>query len=98
MKEEYLVIILGYLFLFLLKNICCGYSLEAPRRGASNEYPQHIFLLRNKKNYPRIITKYSSLTTPLFNTFKEKQHCPRIIGDERSWLTMHFDANLTKIG
>ena len=26
------------------------YSLEAPRRGASNEYPQHMFSLRNKKN------------------------------------------------
>ena len=25
------------------------YSFEAPRRGASNEYPQHMFLLRNKK-------------------------------------------------
>ena len=25
------------------------YSLEAPRRGASNEYPQHMFSLRNKK-------------------------------------------------
>ena len=37
-------------FLFLHENICCGYSLEAPRRGASNEYPQHMFLLRNKKD------------------------------------------------
>ena len=37
-------------FLFLHENICCGYSLEAPRRGASNEYPQHMFLRRNKKN------------------------------------------------
>ena len=37
-------------FLFLHKNICCGYSLEAPRRGASNEYPQHMFSWRNKKN------------------------------------------------
>ena len=36
-------------FLFLNENICCGYSLEAPQRGASNEYPQHIFSLRNKK-------------------------------------------------
>ena len=26
-------------FLFLDENICCGYSLEAPHRGASNEYP-----------------------------------------------------------
>ena len=32
------------------KNICCGYSLEAPHRGTSNEYPQHIFLWRSK-NY-----------------------------------------------
>ena len=26
------------------------YSLEAPQRGASNKYPQHMFLQRNKKN------------------------------------------------
>ena len=26
------------------------YSLEAPRLGASNEYPQHMFLLRNKED------------------------------------------------
>ena len=26
------------------------YSLEVPRQGASNEYPQHMFLLRNKKD------------------------------------------------
>ena len=31
------------------------------RRGASNEYPQHMFLWRNKKNFPKIITKYSFL-------------------------------------
>ena len=34
-------------------------------RGASNEYPQHMFLWRNKKNYPIIIPKYSSFTVPL---------------------------------
>ena len=32
------------IFLFLHENICCGYSLEAPRQGASNEYPQHVFV------------------------------------------------------
>ena len=36
-------------FLFLHENICCGYALEAPRRGTSNEYPQHIYSSRNKK-------------------------------------------------
>ena len=35
-------------------NIDCGYSLETPRRGGSNEYPQSMFLSRNNKNnvYP----------------------------------------------
>ena len=31
------------------QNIDCGYSLEPPWRGGSNEYPQSIFLSRNKK-------------------------------------------------
>ena len=37
-----------------VQNIDCGYSLEPPRRGGSNEYPQSMFLSRNKKNnvYP----------------------------------------------
>ena len=34
-------------FIFLLKTYC-GYSLEPPRRGGSNEYPQSMFLSRNK--------------------------------------------------
>ena len=36
------------------QNIDCGYSLEPPRQGGSYEYPQSMFLSRNKKNnvYP----------------------------------------------
>ena len=30
--------------IFFHKNICCGYSLEMPRRGASNEYHNICFL------------------------------------------------------
>ena len=37
-------------FSFLHKNICCGYSLEVPHRGASNEYPQHEFLPDTRSN------------------------------------------------
>ena len=35
-------------------NIDCGYSLEPPGRGDSNEYQQSMFLSRNKKTnvYP----------------------------------------------
>ena len=36
------------------QNIDCGYLLEPPRRGGSNEYPQSMFLSRINKNnvYP----------------------------------------------
>ena len=36
------------------QNIVCEYSLEPPRWGGSNEYPQSMFLSRNNKNnvYP----------------------------------------------
>ena len=45
----------------LHKNISCEYSLESPRRGDSNEYPQHVFMEKYGKlslNYPSIIIKY----------------------------------------
>ena len=32
------------------QNIDCGYSLEPPRQGGSNEYPHSKFLSRNMKN------------------------------------------------
>ena len=32
------------------QNIDCGYSLELPQRGGSNEYQESMFLSRNKKN------------------------------------------------
>ena len=41
---------INYFSYFLLENIDCGYPLEPPRRGGSNEYPQSMFLSRNKKN------------------------------------------------
>ena len=42
------------IFQISAQNIDCGYSLELPLRDSSNEYPQFIFLIRNKKNnvYP----------------------------------------------
>ena len=42
------------IFRISAQNIDCGYSLELPQQGGSNEYPQSMFLSRNKKNnvYP----------------------------------------------
>ena len=33
------------MFQISAQNIDCGYSLDPPRRGGSNEYPQSIFFL-----------------------------------------------------
>ena len=40
-KHAYIILtpLKNIIFLILLKNIDCGYSLESPRRGGSNEYP-----------------------------------------------------------
>ena len=65
-------------FLFLSKNICCGYSLEVPQRGASNEYPQHMYSSRNKKNIP-LICSYAtehSIIIPLLSRY-ELNHIER---------------------
>ena len=48
-KPHFYTVKLGFtgvllFLLFLLKNIDCGYSLEPPRRGGSNEYPQSMFM------------------------------------------------------
>ena len=39
----------GYPHYYFSTKTCCGYSLEAPHRGTSNEYPQHTFIWRIKK-------------------------------------------------
>ena len=53
-KAEKFQIKISDIFHISAKNIDCGYSLEPPRRGGSNEYPQSMFLSRNMKNneYP----------------------------------------------
>ena len=38
------------IFLIFAQNIDCGYTLEPPRQGGSNEYPQSMFWSKNKKN------------------------------------------------
>ena len=48
------------IFLIFAQNIDCGYMLEPPRRGGSNEYPQSMFWSKNKKN--RYTPVYPSFT------------------------------------
>ena len=37
-------------FLIIAQSIDCGYSLEPPRRGGSDEYPQSMFWIKNRIN------------------------------------------------
>ena len=60
LKPHFYIVKLGYvgvyLFsLFLLQNIDCGYSLEPPRRGGSNLYPQSMFSVKIRKIYKKKI-------------------------------------------
>ena len=48
LKPHFYIVKLGFngvyiIFLFSAQNIDCGYLLEPPRRGGSNEYPQSMF-------------------------------------------------------
>ena len=41
---------IGKLFsLFLIQNICCGYSKELSQRDGSFEYTKHMFTIMGKK-------------------------------------------------
>ena len=48
--ENFIRKMLIFFFFIFAKNIDCGYTLEPPRRGGSNEYPQSMFWSENKKN------------------------------------------------
>ena len=48
LKPHFYIVKLGFtgvfiIFLITAQNIDCGYSLEPPRRGGSNEYSQSLF-------------------------------------------------------
>ena len=49
-KTENVQIKTSDIFHISVQNINCGYSLEPPRRGGSNEYPQSMLSNKNKKN------------------------------------------------
>ena len=54
------------MFNIFTQNIHCGYALQPPRRGGSNEYPQSMFWVKNKEN------RYTPVNPSFFhiNSFK----------------------------
>ena len=75
LKPHFYIVKLGFTgvnisFLISAQNIDCGYSLEPPRRGGSNKYPQSMFLSRNMKNIRVFIWKFSVLGGEIFYIFE----------------------------
>ena len=64
-------------FLFVLKNIYCGYSLEPPRRGGSHEYLQPMFWVEKWK----FIWKFSAFRGDVFSIYL-KQACFRNVAED----------------
>ena len=57
-------------FLISAQNIDCGYSLEPPRRGGSNEYPQSMFWAEILKISEFFIWKFSVFSGEIFYIFE----------------------------
>ena len=58
-------------FLFQLKSIDCRYSLEPPRGGGSNEYPQSCFEQKYEKYQILFIWKFSFFGGKIFSIFEQ---------------------------
>ena len=75
LEPHFYIVKLGFtgvyiIFLFLLKNIDCGYSLEPPCWGGSNEYPQSMFWAEIWKISEFFIWKFSVFGGKIFNIFE----------------------------
>ena len=74
LKPHFYIVKLGFtgvyiIFLISAQNLDCGYSLELPRRGGSNEYPQSRFWAKIRKisdflseNFLFLVVKFSVYT------------------------------------
>ena len=75
LKPHFYIVKLGFtgvyiIFLFLLKNMDCGYSLELPQWGGSNAYPQPMFWAEIWKILEFFIWKFSVFQGEIFYIFE----------------------------
>ena len=69
----------------------CGYPLEVPHQGASNKYPQHIFLWRDKENI-YVPDTHSYLDLCIIFIFME--NCRKRLSEQASNITIPQDKML----
>ena len=74
-KPHFYIVKLGFtwvyiIFLISAQNIDCGYSLQPPQRGGSNEYPQSMFWAEIWKISEFFIWKFSVFGDEIFYIFE----------------------------
>ena len=77
LKPHFYIVKLGFtgvniIFLNSAHNIDCGYSLEPPRRGGSNEYPQSMFWAEIWKISDFFIWKFSFFGGKIFSIYSNR--------------------------
>ena len=75
LKPHLYIVKLGFtgvyiIFLISASNIDCGYSLEPPRWGGSNEYKQSVFWAEIWKISEIFILKFSIFGSKIFSIFE----------------------------
>ena len=78
LKPHFYIVKLGItgvyiIFLISDQNIDCRYSLEPPRRGGSNEYPQSMFWAEIWKKYQSFLSKnfqFLEVRFSIYNVFE----------------------------
>ena len=75
LKPHFYIVNLGFtrvyiIFLISAQNIDCGYSLEPPRRGGSNEYHNLCFEQKYEKYQSFLFENFQFFGGKIFNTFE----------------------------
>ena len=77
LKPHFYIVKLGFtvyiIFLIFAQNKDCGYTLELPRRGGSNEYPQSVFWAEIWKNILFFIWKFSVFGDEIFYIYLNRR-------------------------
>ena len=75
LKPHFYIVKMGFTGVYIIfrisaQNIDCGYSLEPPHRGGSNEYPQSMFWAEIWKISEIFIWKFSVFGGEIFYIFE----------------------------
>ena len=103
LKPHFYIVKLGFtgvyvIFLILLKNIDCGYSLEPPRRGGSNEYHNLCFDQKYEKYQCFFLSENFQFLDVKISIYLNRRvfvmHCQVIRGKTINCFIAEFKGNL----